>query len=146
MAEKRPQTLENHGKLVFPFHMVAGLLALAYLIYALVGTIRSPGLDTGMNFALALSFFLVFFYARVFATQNQDRIIRLEEHVRMRELLPDDLQRRIGDFTTNQLIALRFASDGELPDLARKVLEEGIDDRKAIKQLIQHWRPDYQRV
>ncbi len=146
MAEKTPQTLENHAKLVFPFHIVAGLLALFYLVWTTIGLIRGPALAQFADFALALSFVLVFFYARVFAAQNQDRIIRLEERLRLARLLPEDLQRRVEDFTTNQLIALRFASDGEVPDLARKVLDEGIDDRKAIKKLITHWRADYQRV
>ena len=55
-------------------------------------------------------------------------------------------QPRINDFTTNQLIALRFASDDELPTLARKVLDENIVDQKPIKEAIKTWRPDYQRV
>ncbi len=146
MAEKIPQTLENHAKYVFPFHIVAGLLILFYLIWALAGVMREPGMDQLADLALAVAFVLVFLYARTFATKNQDRVIRLEERLRMKELLPDDLQRRIDDFTTGQLVALRFASDGELPDLARKVLDDGIDDRKTIKQMIQHWRADYQRV
>jgi len=146
MAEKMPQTLANHAKLVPGFHGVAFVLALIYLVWAVMRLFGNLSFDTIAPFALALSFLLVAFYVRTFANQNQDRIIRLEERLRMRELLPDDLQGRIGDFTTNQLIALRFASDGELPDLARKVLDEGIDDRKAIKGLVQHWRPDYERV
>ena len=146
MAEKMPQTLDNHGKMVIPFHVVAGLLGLFYFIWSLVGLVRSPSVDTGAGAALGVAFMLVFFYARVFATQNQDRVIRLEERLRMHALLPEDLRGRIDDFTTNQLVALRFASDGELPDLARKVMDDGIDDRKAIKQMIQHWRADYQRV
>jgi hypothetical protein len=64
----------------------------------------------------------------------------------MATLLPADLKPRIGDFTTAQLIALRFASDAELPDLARRVLDEGLTDRKAIKRLIKEWRADYCRV
>ena len=87
-----------------------------------------------------------FFCTRTFALSAQDRIIRLEERLRLRELLPDDQQARINDFTTSQLIALRFASDAELPDLARQVLNEDITSRKAIKERIQTWRPDYQRV
>jgi len=146
MAEKKPQTLANHGKIVFPFHGIAFSLGLVYAVWAFTRLIGNPSFDTIAMSALAVAFLLVFFYARVFANQNQDRIIRLEERLRMRDLLPEDLQGRITDFTSNQLIGLRFASDGELPDLAKKVLDEGIDDRKAIKQLVQHWRPDYHRV
>ena len=64
----------------------------------------------------------------------------------MQALLPDDLKPRIYDFTTDQLIALRFASDAELPDLARKVLDKNLVDQKPIKEAIKSWRPDYQRV
>ena len=64
----------------------------------------------------------------------------------MQTLLPDDLKSRITEFTTSQLIALRFASDAELPALARKVLDEKIAARKPIKEAIETWRPDYQRV
>ena len=85
-------------------------------------------------------------YARAFAVQGQDRVIRLEERLRMERLLPDELKPRINDFTMDQLIALRFASDAELPGLARKVLDEDIGDRKTIKQMIVTWRADYQRV
>jgi hypothetical protein len=73
-------------------------------------------------------------------------VIRLEERMRMRELLPADLQPRINDFTVKQLVALRFASDAELPALARKVLDEKLTDQKAIKKLVTHWRADYQRA
>jgi hypothetical protein len=66
--------------------------------------------------------------------------------MRLVRLLPDDLQDRVGDFTTNQLIGLRFAPDDELPELARRVLDEGISDRKTIKQAIKNWRADTQRI
>jgi hypothetical protein len=82
----------------------------------------------------------------VFALGAQDRVIRLEEHLRMQAALPDDLQSRVHDFTIDQICALRFASDDELPGLARKVLEENIPDRKTIKQMIQSWKADYQRL
>ncbi len=73
-------------------------------------------------------------------------MIRLEERLRMEEVLPEDLKGRIGEFTTEQLIALRFASDEELPELARRVLDEGISDRKDIKKAVTSWRADHQRI
>jgi hypothetical protein len=66
--------------------------------------------------------------------------------LRYQRLLPADLQSRIDDFTLNQVVSLRFASDAELPALARKVLDDKIDDRKTIKQLIKVWRSDYLRA
>ncbi len=80
------------------------------------------------------------------ALKVQDRVIRLEERLRYQRLLPTDLQSRIDDFTVNQLVSLRFASDAELPGLARKVLDDKINDRKTIKQMIKVWKPDYLRA
>jgi hypothetical protein len=87
-----------------------------------------------------------FVTVRLMALSVQDRIIRLEERLRFARLLPADLQPRIGEFTATQLVALRFASDAELPALARKVLDEKLTERKAIKQLIKNWKPDYLRA
>jgi Family of unknown function (DUF6526) len=87
-----------------------------------------------------------FLFARLFALSVQDRVIRLEERQRCARLLPADLQARIVEFEPGQLVALRFASDGELPALARKVLDEKLKDRKAIKQLVKSWRADYLRA
>jgi hypothetical protein len=95
-------------------------------------------------FAAAL--FLAALYGRLFALAVQDRLIRLEEQLRFARLLPADLQPRIGEFTAGQMVALRFASDAELPALARKVLDEKLTERKAIKQQIKNWRGDYFRA
>jgi len=76
----------------------------------------------------------------------QDRVIRIEERLRLERVLPADMQPRIGEFTIEQLVGLRFASNAELPELARKVLDEKLKDRKAIKQLIKTWRPDLARA
>jgi len=66
--------------------------------------------------------------------------------LRMQQLLPQELRPRIPDFTVDQLVALRFASDAELPGLCRKVLDGKIADRKAIKKMIQNWQPDLVRA
>jgi hypothetical protein len=88
---------------------------------------------------------IVFFAMRVFALAVQDRVIRLEERLRLERLLPADLRGRIPELTTAQLVALRFASDGELAELVRAVFAEKLVDRRAIKQRIREWRPDYER-
>ncbi|MBK7596534.1 MAG: hypothetical protein IPJ11_15160 [Gemmatimonadetes bacterium] len=84
--------------------------------------------------------------ARTMALTVQNRVIRLEEHLRMQRLLPADLQARIGELSVGQLVALRFASDAELPELTRTVLTQGITDKKAIKRMITTWRPDHLRA
>ncbi len=83
---------------------------------------------------------------RLAALAVQDRVIRLEERLRYAQLFPEDLKARIGDFTIAQIVSLQFASDAELPALARKVLNENLQDRKQIKQMVQNWRADYLRA
>jgi hypothetical protein len=95
---------------------------------------------------LAIALLVMAVLARLFALGVQDRVIRLEERIRCERLLPEDLKSRIGELTTIQMVGLRFASDAELPALARKVLDGKVNDRKAIKQMVQNWRADYQRI
>ena len=146
MAEQTLQTFKSHTKNVPLFHFVALPILLLNVIWSLVRAATDFSADTAIGIVVAFALLVVAFFARVFALGAQDRVIRLEERLRMQHLLPDDLKPRINDFTTNQVIALRFASDAELPDLARKVLDENIGERKAIKQLIKTWRADYQRL
>ena len=141
-----PQSLKNHGKLVPLYHGVAFGLFVINLAWWSIRVFRSPSAGTAVGFLLAVGLILLFFFARVFALGVQDRVIRLEERLRLERLLPGDLKGRIQDFTTEQLIGLRFASDEELPGLARRVLDEGISDRKTIKQAVKHWRADHQRI
>jgi len=103
-------------------------------------------LDGFESILLAAALLIGFLYARLFALRVQDRVIRLEERLRCQRLLLADLQPRIVEFTAGQLVALRFASDDELPALARKVLDDKLTERKAIKQLIKNWKPDYLRA
>src|SRR5438105_3920947 len=84
--------------------------------------------------------------ARLFALSVQDRVIRLEERLRYERILPEELRWRADELTPSQFISLRFASDDELPALMKKVLDERVTQRKAIKQLIKNWRPDYLRA
>ena len=146
MAKPTPQTYANHTRFVPLFHFVGAPILLLNLVWAVYRLVTGFSADTAISALLAFALLVIFYSARVFALSAQDRVIRLEERLRMRELLPEDLQPHINDFTTGQLVALRFASDAELPDLARQVLAESITSRKAIKERIQTWRPDYQRV
>jgi hypothetical protein len=147
MAAEKPQNLQNHVRLVPPFHMFVlpvFLLNAGSSIYVLVKfgiTYRSV---LGVLMAFALLTFALF--ARVFALTVQDRVIRLEMRMRLMELLPPDLRPRIPEFTVAQLVSLRFAGDSELPALARKVLDGKMNDRKAIKQMIKDWQGDYLRA
>jgi hypothetical protein len=146
MAQNEPQSFENHAKFVPAYHYWTTAMVVVLLLWAVVRLVQDLSIDRAMIALLTVTLAVVGLWARVFALQAQDRVIRLEERLRMRELLPSELHDRIGEFTTRQLIALRFASDAELPELARRVLEEPIEDAKTIKQAIKDWRPDHQRL
>jgi hypothetical protein len=143
MAE---QNFANHTKLFPPFHFFVVPVLLVNL------GVQLYRLKFGITFAtvfgtlLAVALILGFLSARMFALSVQDRVIRLEERLRYQRLLPADLQPRIDEFTVAQLVSLRFACDAELPALARKVLDEKLRERKAIKQLVKNWKPDYLRA
>jgi hypothetical protein len=144
MAE---QSYSNHTKYVPPFHFfVLPVLALN-LIWGIYHMWKLHFSFEGIvSLLLALALAVGFLYSRVFALSVQDRVIRLEERLRLSRILPDDLKARIDEFNVPQLVALRFACDQEIPALARKVLAENLQSRKAIKQLVKTWRSDYQRA
>ena len=144
MAE--PQTYKNHAKNVPLFHCVLLPILLANFLYSLYHLWRDPVFLSLWNAVMAFAFILTALFARVFALKAQDRLIRLEERMRMRELLTSELRPRINDFTPDQLVALRFASDAELPALAATVLSGNIQKRAEIKKLITQWRADHCRV
>jgi len=140
------QTFENHAKSVPAFHFVVlpiFLLNLGWSIYRLVHAFSA---DRVISLLVAVALLLLAFTARVFALTVQDRVIRLEMRLRMQQVLPQDLRARIPEFAVGQLVALRFASDAELPELARKVLDGKLTDRKAIKQLVKDWQADFLRA
>jgi hypothetical protein len=95
---------------------------------------------------MAFAFLTLALFARVFALTVQDRVIRLEMRMRLAEVLPAELRPRIPEFTVAQLVSLRFACDAELPALARKVLADKLENRKAIKQLVKDWQGDNLRA
>ena len=145
MAEKIPQTYANHVKWVPMFHFVTLPLALINLLYSIYRVTQGVGAESIMALVVAFVLANVALFSRVNALKAQNRVIRLEERLRMQALLPDELRPRINDVTIGQTVALRFASDEELPALVRKALDESAN-QKTIRQAIQTWRPDYQRV
>jgi len=143
--ERRPQSFANHGKLVPIYHVVAFGILLVNLGYTALRLWRAPDFAAGLGLAMALALLILFFAMRIFALSVQDRVIRLEERLRLERLLPADLRARIPELSIPQLVALRFASDAELPELVRAVLAEKLVERRAIKRRIREWRPDYER-
>ena len=147
MANEKPQNMQNHTRLVPPFHMFVLpvlLLNAGWTIYHLVKVGISFESVLGVLLAFALLTFALF--ARLFALTVQDRVIRLEMRLRLADILPVDLRPRILEFTVGQLVSLRFAGDAELPAIARKVLDDKMNDRKTIKQMVKDWQGDYLRA
>ena len=141
------QNFANHVRWVPGFHyFVMPVMALnfGWSIYRLKAANFSPDAFVGVLVAAALVALML--YARLFALKVQDRVIRLEERMRLEKLLPADLKPRIAEFNSGQLVAMRFACDAELPALAQKVLTDNIQSGKAIKQMVRTWRPDYLRA
>jgi len=141
------QNFANHTRFVPAFHFFVLPVFVANFVWSLF---RLKQLEFsfagifGVVFAVALM--ILALYARMFALAVQNRVIRLEERLRYERVLPGDLQTRCSDLTIDQVVSLRFACDTELPALARKVLDEKLNERKAIKRLIKSWKPDYQRA
>lgn len=141
----QPQSYKNHTKWDPPFHFFLAPLAVGTLIFNLVQLVRRPSHEAFHWFLLTLWATVALFLIRLYAMKVQDRVIRLEERLRMKELLPAGMQPRIKDFTEDQFIGLRFASDAELPELAEKALA-GNWNRKQIKEAVKNWRADHWRV
>jgi len=145
MPAEKAQTYANHVRLDPLFHLfllpVAGINVLA----SIWNVIRNPSLGSGWFVVLALAGAVAVTKIRLYPLKAQDRVIRLEERLRLAQLLPDRLRARIGELTEAQLVALRFACDAEVPALVEKALA-GNMAQKDIKLAIATWRPDYFRV
>jgi hypothetical protein len=115
------------------------------VIGALWAIVTNPGWSSARYLVFSIWLLVLAFKTRTYSLRQQDRIIRLEERIRMQTVLPDNLRSRIPELSDAQLIALRFASDQELPGLFQRALAEKLEP-KQIKQAITVWRPDYSRI
>jgi hypothetical protein len=139
------QTYRNHARIFPPYHYFVIPVLLVNVLVAVWRTYQAPSFATAWTVVLAFALAVAILLSRVMALSVQDRVIRLEMRLRLQGVLPPDLQRRTDDLTREQLIALRFASDAELPDLVRDVLAGKLQSQKAIKQQIRSWQPDLLR-
>lgn len=148
MSNPEPQSFRNHARLDPPYHLFTSAALLANLIIGVILLVVSFHTQLLLGIwivILSTVLFVIFIKLRTYPLKVQDRIIRLEERIRMDALLPEPLRKRIPELTEGQLIALRFASDDELPSLVELSLDKQLT-RKQIKERIQNWRPDHFRI
>ena len=148
MTPPKPQSFRKHNRFDPWFHGLGGallLVVLGTLITFLIYHFRAePLLCIWMIGAYGI-FTIALLKSRIYSLKVQDRLIRLEERIRLSALLPEHLHKRIHELNEDQLIGLRFASDDEIPTLVELTLDKHLD-RKQIKERIQNWRPDHFRV
>jgi hypothetical protein len=145
MADKVPQTLANHARFDPAYHFFIVPVFVITWITTIVELVRHPGLWNAWMIVVATAAAVAVVKIRTYALKVQDRVIRLEERLRLAILSPQALGTKIPTLTESQLVGLRFASDGEVVELAERSLAQNLS-RADIKKAVQHWRPDYWRV
>ena len=145
MAADSPQSLATHRRFDPLFHFFALPVVGLSVVAAIVHAVQRPSWFSGWLVLLIVALVVVTLKARMYALRVQDRLIRLEERLRLRDLMDEPLRGRIGELTEGQLIGLRFASDAELPALAQAALAKQLS-KAEIKKSITSWRGDYFRV
>ena len=146
MSAHHAQSYGSHRRWHVLFHFIGFPILSINVIVAIVLAVRTPSLTTAWNVVVSIALLISIFLARSYALTVQNRVIRLEEQLRLQRCLPDDLRPRIADIRTEQLIGLRFCADDELADMVRAILAGELRGRKEIKQRIKTWRPDWLRV
>jgi hypothetical protein len=146
MPAPAPQSYRHHARRVPWIHATSAVILGIAILLALADAVWHPSFRSIVLVIVALALLGSSWYGRTNALVVQDRVIRLEERLRLERLLPADLRPRIEELSVGQLVALRFASDGELPDLVRQVFDEKLTHRDEIKRRIRDWRPDHLRV
>jgi hypothetical protein len=140
------QTYKNHVRWFAPLHFFVLPVLLANALNAIRHVWQNPALSTGFALVVAVAIFALGVLSRVMAVTVQDRVIRLEMRLRLRECLPADLRNRINDLTPTQLVALRFASDAELAEMVRDVLAGKLSSQREIKMRVKDWQGDFLRA
>ena len=148
MSKSSPQNLKNHGKIDPQFHFVLFFVLIANLVFSvfhLVHHWHDTPIASAWYLALSLAVFIPWMKLRMYPLKVQDRVIRLEERLRLQALAPSEWHSQIYRLTEDQLIGLRFAADDEVVELAKQALEHNLT-RKQIKERIQNWRADHWRI
>lgn len=145
MSKSAPQSFKSHARLDPPYHFFLTFISMATIVIAIVYAVHHPCFYSIWLIVVSIAAFVALFRLRTYPLKVQDRVIRLEERLRLQALAPQEWHTQIYRLTEDQLIGLRFASDDEVVELAKQALEHNLN-RKQIKQRIREWRPDYWRV
>ena len=145
MSDADVQNYGNHRRWNPPWHFVAVPILIVNAVIAIVMLVRTPSRSTLWAAVVALTLVLALALLRRMALRVQDRVIRLEERLRLNRLMPDRHE-EIEDLGRDQLIAIRFASDAEVPHLLDRISRGEIRTQDEIKRAVQHWRPDHLRA
>jgi hypothetical protein len=145
MSKSDPQCLKNHGRLDPKFHIVTFFVLIANLVVSIVYLVHHLCFYSAWLVLLSVVVFIPYFILRLYPLKVQDRVIRLEERIRLQALAPSEWHSQIYRLTEDQLIGLRFAADDEVIELAKQALEHNLN-RKQIKERIKDWRADNWRV
>ena len=145
MANQEPQNFSNHTRKV-PVFVVGNIILMVALVGRIIHLRQGVSYRSVMDVLVIAAVMMLVVFNRTSTLTVQNRVIRDEMRHRLATLLPADLQARISEFSLDQLVSLRFAGDAELPALARKVLDDKITDRKAIKMMIKDWQADTLRA
>ena len=146
MADSAPQSYASHTRWFPPFHFFAFPVTTAYGFYKVVDAVRNPSTGSAVAAVYAMAIAMAVLCSRVMAVAVQDRVIRLEETLRLQRVLPASMQGDIAKISRVQFVGLRFAPDDELQDLVRRTVAGELSTQKSIKQAIKHWRPDLLRA
>ncbi len=142
----RTQNYATHARYNPVYHFLAAPILYGNFLLRTWDIAREPSRDALGNFAIALGLAALTLAARTMALSVQNRVIRLEERLRLERLLPPERHGEISRLSVRQLVALRFASDVEAPALVARVISGELGDQKAIKQAVREWRPDFLRA
>ncbi len=145
MNSKKHQSYKNHVRFDPLYHVVLFSVLVINLVVVVVHLLHHVNLHSVWLLVLSLAAMLLFLKMRLYAMTVQDRVIRLEERLRLQALAPAEWHAQIYHLSTDQLIGLRFASDDEVVALAKEALEKGLN-RKQIKERVKNWRADWERV
>jgi hypothetical protein len=145
MSKGSTQSLKNHARLDPPYHVVLAFVLLVNLVYSIVHLVRHLSFRSGWFVVLSFAIIILYLRVRQYPIKVQDRLIRLEETLRLQSLAPAEWHNQIYRLAEDQLIALRFASDDEVVALAKQAVDENLS-RKQIKERIRNWRADEWRV